>query len=313
VAQAPGAVRTEPLRLRPLQISELLDETFRIYRGNFLLFAGVSLALALPGLVLNLLTGNYKVFGLFFSAFSDPNTFEHSGFGSDFNVTYLLAGYALILLVVPLTAGANIQAAIDVATARPTSIGAVFARVLRRYFGIYGVVAMGFLMGIVMITIVLIPLVIWILVSWSVAVVVLLLEGARPIASLRRSRALVRGHWWRLFGILVVTYFLAAVISSGVGALAGGIAALAPGLSADVRGAVLLLALALTSAMTQPVFPIVITLMYFDLRVRNEALDLDVLVQKARAESETLPPPLPPPFPSPSRPSPSQPEAGGGY
>ncbi|HXA41538.1 MAG TPA: hypothetical protein VNV65_01360 [Candidatus Solibacter sp.] len=306
-------MRTEPLRLRPLQISELLDETFRIYRGNFLLFAGVSLALALPGLVLNLLTGNYKVFGLFFSAFSDPNTFEHSGFGSDFNVTYLLAGYALILLVVPLTAGANIQAAIDVATARPTSIGAVFARVLRRYFGIYGVVAMGFLMGIVMITIVLIPLVIWILVSWSVAVVVLLLEGARPIASLRRSRALVRGHWWRLFGILVVTYFLAAVISSGVGALAGGIAALAPGLSADVRGAVLLLALALTSAMTQPVFPIVITLMYFDLRVRNEALDLDVLVQKARAESETLPPPLPPPFPSPSRPSPSQPEAGGGY
>ncbi len=308
MAQAPGAVRTEPLRLRPLQISELLDETFRIYRGNFLLFAGVSLALAVPGLILNLLTGNYKTFGLFLSAFSDPNAFANSGFGSDFNITYLLAGYGLILLVVPLTAGANIQAAIDVVTARPTSIVAVFSRVLRRYFGIYGVVLMGFLLGIVLITIVLIPLVIWILVSWSLAVVVLLLEGARPIAGLRRSRALVRGHWWRLFGILIVTYLLAGVISSGVGALAGGIAAIAPGLSADVRGAVLLVALALTSAVTQPIFPIVITLMYFDLRVRNEALDLDVLVQRAAAEfaalEQQLSPPPPPPGPVGASPDP---------
>ncbi len=99
----------------------------------------------------------------------------------------------------------------------------------------------------------------------------------------------------------MVTYVLAAVISSGVGALAGGIAALAPGLSADVRGAVLLVALALTTAVTQPVFPIVITLMYFDLRVRNEALDLDVLVRRAAAESEALEQPLPPP-PLPPRP-----------
>src|SRR5258708_38942086 len=96
----------------------------------------------------------------------------------------------------------------------------------------------------------------------------------------------------------VVTYVLAGVISSGVGALAGGIAALAPGLSADVRGAVLLVALALTTAVTQPVFPIVITLMYFDLRVRNEALDPDVLVRRGAAgpaAPEQPPPPPPPP------------------
>lgn len=257
-----------------------------MYRGNFALFAGVALALSIPGLLLNLLTGTYKTFGLFVSAFSDPAAFSRqAGIGPDFNLTYLLAGYALILLVVPFTAGANIQAAIDIATARPTSIAAVFNRVLRRYFGIYGVVVLVFLMGLLFITIVLIPLVIWILVSWSMAIPVLLLERAGPLTSLRRSRALVRGNWWRLFAIFIVTYLLAGVISSGVGALVGGVAALVPGLSADVRGGVLLTVLAVTSALTEPVFPIVVTLLYFDLRVRNEALDLDVLAQRAAAAS----------------------------
>jgi hypothetical protein len=294
LAQASGTVRAGPLRLRPLQISELLDETFRMYRGNFALFAGISLALAIPGLLLNLLTGNYKTFGLFLSAFSDPEALSRAGFGPDFNLTYLLAGYAVILLVVPFTAGANIQAALDVATGRPTSIPAVLNRVLRRYFGIYGVVALAALMFLTFITCVLIPLTIWILVSWSVAIPVLLLEGAAPVNSLRRSRVLVRGNWWRLFAIFLVTYVLSAVISSGVAALAGGISALAPGLSADLRGAVLLVVLALTSAATEPVFPIVVTLLYFDLRVRNEALDLDVLAQRAAAASPPAAAPVPP-------------------
>ena len=257
-----------------------------MYRGNFPLFAGISLALSIPGLLLNLLTGNYKTFGLFFSAFSDPGAFYRQvGVGPEFNLAYLAAGYGLILLVVPFTAGANIQAATDIATGRPTSIAAVFNRVRRRYFGIYGVVALVGLMFLTFITCVLIPLTIWILVSWSMAIPVLLLEGAEPRTSLRRSRALVRGNWWRLFAIFVVTYFLAAIISSAVGALVGGLAALVPGLSADARGGVLLAVLAVASALTEPVFPIVVTLLYFDLRVRNEALDLDVLAQRAAVAS----------------------------
>jgi hypothetical protein len=83
------------------------------------------------------------------------------------------------------------------------------------------------------------------------------------------------------------------VISSGVGALVGGVAALVPGLSADMRGAVLLVSLAVSGALTEPVFPIVVTLLYFDLRVRNEALDLDVLAQRAVAEFPRVGAPAP--------------------
>jgi hypothetical protein len=270
------------LRLRPLQVSELLDETFRMYRGNFWLFAGVSLLLAVPSLVANILAGNFKTFGLLFSLFSNPDAFaRQSQIGPDINPLYLGLSYLIIVLLLPFTAGANIQAAVDVAQGRPTSVPAVFGRVLRRYLTIYGVIALSFLVGVLIVTCLLIPLVVWILVRWSVAIPVLTVEGGGPRRALGRSWNLVRGHWWRLLAIFLVAYLLTSTISSGVGALVGGLAALVPGLSADVRGGVFLTAITLSSALVEPVIPIVLTLLYYDLRVRNEAFDLDMLAAAA--------------------------------
>ena len=270
------------LRLRPLQVSELLDETFRMYRRNFWLFAGVSLSLAIPSLVANMLAGNFKTFGVLFTAFSDPAAFTRQAqIGPDINPLYLALSYLLIALLVPFTASANIQAAIDVARGQPTSVPAVFLRILRRYFPIYAVILLNILVGVLAITCLLIPLVAWILVRWSVALPVMLVERVGPITALSRSWNLVRGHWWRLLGIFVVAYLLTSTISTGVGALVGGLAALVPGLSADIRGGAFLTAVTLSSAMVEPVLPIVLTLLYYDLRVRNEALDLDVLAAAA--------------------------------
>jgi hypothetical protein len=272
------------LRLRPLQISELLDETFRMYRRNFWLFAGVSLSLAVPSLVASMLAGNFKTFGMFFSIFSNPDAFtRQAAIGPDINPLYLGLSYLLIALLLPFTASANIQAAVDVVRGQPTSVPAVFGRVLRRYFLIYAVILLNLLVGVLILTCLLIPVVVWILVRWSMAIPVMVVEGGGPINAVRRSWSLVRGHWWRLLAIFLVAYFLTSIISSGVGALVGGLAALVPGLSADVRGGAFLTAITLSSALVEPVLPIVLTLLYFDLRVRNEAFDLDVLAAAAAA------------------------------
>src|SRR5256885_14993142 len=58
------------LRLRPLEIGDLLDETFRLYRRHFVLFAGISVILAVPSAAL---------FGLAFGAFSSAVT-QNGGF-----------------------------------------------------------------------------------------------------------------------------------------------------------------------------------------------------------------------------------------
>src|SRR6266568_8881306 len=50
-----------PLRLRPLEIGDVLDETFRMYRRHFALFAGISVIFSIP---LAALSG-YGYFALF--------------------------------------------------------------------------------------------------------------------------------------------------------------------------------------------------------------------------------------------------------
>src|SRR6266446_2308313 len=57
-----------PLRLRPLEVGDVLDETFRIYRRHFLLFAGISMILAIPSAGLQ----GYGFFSLFNNLFLSP-------------------------------------------------------------------------------------------------------------------------------------------------------------------------------------------------------------------------------------------------
>src|SRR5690348_18444360 len=80
-----------PLRLRPLEIGDLLDETFRMYRRHFLLFAGISVILAVP---------SAGLFALGFGALAATSqvsggvtTFDSGG------ITVLLATFGAVLFV----------------------------------------------------------------------------------------------------------------------------------------------------------------------------------------------------------------------
>lgn len=129
---------------------------------------------------------------------------------------------------------------------------------------------------------------IWIGVAWSFSSVVLLLENKGVIGSLRRSWQLVRGTWWRVFGILLLTQVLVGIAASilvGPGALLGGVIGL---LLDGTGGAVLslfvsLLASAIASTLTQPFLSAVTALLYTDVRMRREGLDVEL----ARAAGAT--------------------------
>src|SRR5712692_1923147 len=47
------------IRLRPLEIGDLFDEIFRVYRRNFTLFAGISVALVIPALLVQYFLGSF--------------------------------------------------------------------------------------------------------------------------------------------------------------------------------------------------------------------------------------------------------------
>jgi len=113
-----------------------------------------------------------------------------------------------------------------------------------------------------------IPLFFWLLVIWFFAIDAVIIEGKGPIGAVNRSKALVKGSWWRFFGIGIVFMLLMLGIT-----IVGGIAF-----------RIILLITPFLSGISFLVFsvlmiPIAIgrTLLYIDLRVRKEDFGLEQL------------------------------------
>jgi hypothetical protein len=105
----------------------------------------------------------------------------------------------------------------------------------------------------------------------------------------------VRGRWWPTFATLLVGYLLIGIL----GAIVSSVIMIVPSVLADGNtfvGAVgAVVGGTVGSAITTPYSAAVITLLYFDLRVRKEGLDLQLIAEGAGVERDPdapLPAPL---------------------
>ncbi|MET7369875.1 hypothetical protein ABZS61_29200 [Streptomyces sp. NPDC005566] len=130
--------------------------------------------------------------------------------------------------------------------------------------------------------------VVWLMVRFSLAAPALMLERQSVLTSLRRSAKLVRGTWWRTFGILALTYLLVIVVALiivipfGIIAVtvdSDGLSEFLNSSSTDFGWPFLIITgvgEVIISTLTYPFTAGVIALLYVDQRIRREALDLDL-------------------------------------
>ncbi|GLY14866.1 hypothetical protein Kisp01_18810 [Kineosporia sp. NBRC 101677] len=119
---------------------------------------------------------------------------------------------------------------------------------------------------------------------WSVAAPSLLLENLGVVAALRRSFRLVRGTFWRVFGISLLTAVIAYIVQqifavpfSLIGTILAELADFT-----GMSGAVVQLLIAdigtiLAGAVVYPFTAGAVALLYLDLRMRREGMDVEVL------------------------------------
>ena len=120
---------------------------------------------------------------------------------------------------------------------------------------------------------------VWLYVAWAFALPVLLVEGIRGPKALGRSFALVKGRWWRTFGVLLLGVVLALVVSTVI----QGVFFL--GMFADADNDLLVLVVSGVAgtvglAITTPFQAALLAVVYFDLRVRKEGFDLELLAER---------------------------------
>lgn len=90
---------------------------------------------------------------------------------------------------------------------------------------------------------------------WSLITAVIVLESSGVFASFGRSRSLVRGHGWSVFGVLVITFILTSVVSGVIGAIFSWLPTWASNYAGNLLG----------GTVTAPFQALAITIMYFRL------------------------------------------------
>lgn len=267
---------TTPLRLRPLEIGDLLDETFRMYRRHFFLFAGLSVLLSIPSAGLS----GFFSYALFNGLLQQTNAVAGPNFNFNFLGQTLVAAvvvFVITLVLLPFFYGAVTFAACESALGRPVTPAGILSGVMRNYFQLLGY---WLLIGLMLILFCLLPLWIWIWVSWVAVMPIMFIENIGLGAAMNRSWRLVEGRWWRTFLIVFLIFIIIYAVRFALGAFI----ALGQGLLQLVVSPLIVVWISgvtsvIVDSLVNPVFQIAVVLIYFDLRVRREALDLFQLAQ----------------------------------
>ncbi|MEA2208153.1 MAG: hypothetical protein QOF54_630 [Solirubrobacteraceae bacterium] len=111
---------------------------------------------------------------------------------------------------------------------------------------------------------------------WSVAAPVVVLERPGGLAALGRSRDLVRGNGWQVFGVIFVLFFLILIVSFAIEAAANS-AGTGAGLVARV----------VVGVLTGPLSALAQAVLYFELRRVKKGLDAPVAAPASPAAPAT--------------------------
>ena len=298
--------------LQPMGFTDILDGMFSLYRSHFRLF----LAIVAVYLVLAFGIDQISVFLIEAGAVSNTNEMV-LGF-------MMLCISVLSILVVAGVAYASAHVYLD----REIALKDALRQAWRRFWPYLGSsILLSLAVGGLCITIIGIPLIIlWFLdvgslfimivgipcaivsipfaiyffVRWGLYTLPVLFEETTARNALRRSTELVKGTWWRVFGIMLavslISFMIYFILEASSGFLLSWMGVLEPEEATDLWERIRrqfipvpneigwfsytirsLVSLSI-SALTMPISIIGSTLLYFDLRIRKEAFDIEMRV-----------------------------------
>ncbi len=297
--------------LRPLGVGEVLDGAISAIRAQPALMLGLS---AVVAVVTQLLTVPLTWLLLRDAGDQAFSVSEPADPGEDFTFAASAISAAGIQVVVTLVAALLLTGILTVAVSRAVlgeRLGArdAWERARPRIPALLGVTALvilvelgvlvvclgpGILLAVasapVAVTVIAfvigvplgIAVAVYLYVAFALAPATVVLERQRVVGSLRRSRGLVQGAWWRTFGILLLVNVIAQVLS-GIISVPTTVVTVLVSLTTGSGNPYEILPLLVTalgtivaSAITWPFTAVSTALLYVDRRIRREGLDIEL-------------------------------------
>lgn len=275
--------------LRPLTVMEIVDASFRLYRRNFGLFLGILAAILAPFAILFMLFYGYFMSLMTHAMLKGPDgEFPFVEFFTVMGVGFV--GFLIQQFIAkPLAMGALTRAVGDVYLNQPASIGRAYRAVLNNFWPYLGAILLSGLVTTLGLFCCLVPGILF-GVWFSMTAPVCVLEGRGGTAAMGRSRELVRGHGWRVVGLFLLSFLVTVALTIGISILSAFVIPLMT--ENQVTQAVVQQGIsALIELGIAPLWSVSWVLLYYDLRIRKEGFDMEILARTMGSPAGFFPPP----------------------
>jgi len=244
-----------PVALRPRSTTELIDAAVQLLRQHYVELVTTSAIFLMPGILLALFTPTFRT-GLMPTG-SQGALFLAAVFVS---AMFSIMSTAAIVVVVS-----------DSYLGRDVSIGGAVQRVFDRFGSVFFAAflqSIAIAVGLLFFVIPGLLCIAWFFAATAVVVI----EGKTGPAAMSRSKALAAGSVGRILGVLLLSVIILGafqLIITFCFALIGQMAHL----DRSITG----LAANIANLLIYPFATVVITLLYYDLRIRKEGFDLEMM------------------------------------
>jgi hypothetical protein len=262
--------------LRPRGIGEMLDVAVAIYRGCARRLVLVALVIEVPVQLLTtivLLSAQPSGFDVTIAGSASP-TFDSQSTQLAATVVVLLVSVLSTAFVLAVCTRIIADGYVGLAGVGP---GEAARGAVGRIFAVIGLALLTALSQIAGLAFCLVGAAVP-LAFFAVGMPVLILEGVGVFGALGRSITLTKAHFFRVLGLVVTAQLLTAVLNIG---LTIAVAA-AMRHSGNITAGVISQGIASTvvAVLTTPFIAAAIVACYFDLRIRDEAFDVQLLMQR---------------------------------
>lgn len=313
--QPAASMKPGVIPLRPLSLGEILDGAISTMRAHPRLMLGVA-AVVVTITQLLVLAATYPLLDDLAMAANINQFTPPSEIWSIFGKSMFVAAVGLIIPIISrvFLSGFITLVVGSAVLGQPLTFRDVWARVRPRLLPLlgltmiypaiaFGVAVVVFLLLLlspalgVLVLLGVVVVAIWLLVMFSLAAPALVLENASVGRAFGRSRHLVRGSWWRIFGISLLAGVIATVIALIIGIpfeyFGDGFATVTSGETLPTLTTKYLLLTTIggiiAATITEPFAVGVGVLLYTDQRMRREGLDIE-LVRAAGLSGQNGPP-----------------------
>lgn len=261
--------------LRPMTVADVLDGGFAVIKARPRRVLGLTASFVIPTyLVVGLVQRRQlRSVGAADIWSADPTVFGESERGfAGIHVVSVVVGAVLPALVLVCVAAALAHLVVSWSVGRDPSAREMAAVVGRRWWALLasfvvvhvaeGVGALACGIGLLFVM----PL-------FAAVAPVIGVEGTGPLGAMSRSARLARARYWPTFGLVLLMGLVASILSSALSALPQGIATLA---GADGGWMLLTAGWIVSEIVVVPFVAAATVLLYLDLRVRTEGLDIEL-------------------------------------